>query len=381
MSEREQRGARWRGAAWAAAAVAGCAGLALWGVHEQAGASPSAEASGSKLADRARWAVRVAPVEPGPSSVRRWLGGQVRAEDAAAVAFVLGGRVEARPVDVGDRVEAGDVLARLDTEAVRIGMASSGAQQAQARAQLSQARRDVARAEQLVAAGAAGAEEVEQLRSRVRVLQAAVAQASSGTREARRLRTETTLKAPLSGVVSRVGAREGEVVSGGQPVVWVEADRAVLEVEVGLPEGWLGTVKVGDAVRVRYPLAGVEEGAGEVVSVSRVAERGMGGLYPMRVRLVGPSPRVAPGMTAQVGVDVASPGRWTVPVGAVVDPEGVGPRVFVVRDGVARRVNVALAGWVGQRLAVEGEALGEGVEVVVAGHVGVRDGADVEVRR
>ena len=79
--------------------------------------------------------------------------GRVQAQDEAALAFRIAGRVVERPVNVGDRVEAGQVLARLDPENEVNAPQSTRSALAAARAQLAYARSAFERQRQLLAQG------------------------------------------------------------------------------------------------------------------------------------------------------------------------------------------------------------------------------------
>ena len=77
--------------------------------------------------------------------------GQVEAVREARLAVPVAGRVTARPVNAGDRVSAGQLVAEIDGETAREAAAASAAQIAAAQAQLDVARREVERARALAA--------------------------------------------------------------------------------------------------------------------------------------------------------------------------------------------------------------------------------------
>jgi multidrug efflux pump subunit AcrA (membrane-fusion protein) len=81
------------------------------------------------------------------------LTGHIRADDEPSFAFRLGGRVIERPVNVGARLEAGQVLAKLDPENELSALRSAEAASTAARGQLNYARSDFERQRQLLANG------------------------------------------------------------------------------------------------------------------------------------------------------------------------------------------------------------------------------------
>ena len=88
--------------------------------------------------------------------------------------------------------------------------------------------------------------------------------AAARLREARRLSAEGVLVAPFDGTVVAVGLQPGEFASPGVTVLEVAGDGAV-EVEVEVPETFIESLRPGESVRVRLPLAG-REAAGTVTT-------------------------------------------------------------------------------------------------------------------
>ena len=97
--------------------------------------------------------VRTVTAAKGEAAETVVLTGHVQAEDEPALAFRIGGRMIERPVNVGDRVEAGQVLAKLDPENELNALRSAEAALAAAQGQLTYARGDFERQRQLLANG------------------------------------------------------------------------------------------------------------------------------------------------------------------------------------------------------------------------------------
>jgi RND family efflux transporter MFP subunit len=318
--------------------------------------------------------VVTAPVEATDASRRVRLAGVTRAADRANLAFTLPARLAERPVDIGDSVTAGQVLARLDDTEVRLAERAAAAALTELEARLDQARRDAGRVERLAAARAATVEELEQVRSATAALQAARDAAAARADDARRRVVESTLRAPFAGTVVAVHLEPGEWAAPGAPIVEL-AGSGALEVVVEVPEAVRARLALGQPVDVRLPF--VDRSVDGRVTAGAEAAAGAGGLCPVEVSLGGDGD-VLPGLAAEVALELTPRPALTVPLEAVVNPGATSPAVFRISDGRALRVPVTLGEVLGDRVAVRGE-LAAGDRVAVAGHTVLASGDRVEV--
>ena len=97
--------------------------------------------------------VRTVTVEPQADGETVSLTGQVRAKDQASLAFRLDGRMIERPVNVGDVLTAGQVVARLDPQNQQNALRSAQANLSSAEAVLTQARLTFGRQQELLKDG------------------------------------------------------------------------------------------------------------------------------------------------------------------------------------------------------------------------------------
>jgi len=147
------------------------------------------------------------------------LTGHVQAEDEPALAFRIAGRMIERPVNVGDRVEAGQVLAQLDPENELNALRSAESALAAAQGQLTYARGDFERQRQLLANGHTPRARFDQSQNALQNAQSQVDDAEARLRIARDRVSWTTLEADAPGTVTARGAEPGEVVQAGQMIV------------------------------------------------------------------------------------------------------------------------------------------------------------------
>lgn len=286
----------------------------------------------------------------------------------------------------GDRVEAGQVLARLSRSTLDATIAQNAAQVDRTEAAIAQARAAIAEAQaareqadlalgrtaNLMAGGNASRELFEQRRAAAQTAAARLDSAQNAIRGAeadhalaRAQRQElmvrlahTDIRAPVAGIVSRRSARLGAVVNGGgDPLFRIIQDGAV-ELEADVPELLLARLRQGQRA-VMDTVAGRREGAVRLVSpeVNRVSRLGR-----VRVAPLG-SDGLVLGSFARATIEVERRDGVLVPLSAVLFQPG-GAIVQVVRDGVVDTRPVV----VGLRNSTQAE-IREGVaagEMVVA---------------
>lgn len=351
-------------------------GLAVLGGALAVGAATRSPAPPHGV-DRLRVVVRLAGVEQldGQRSIR--FSGIIRARHRAVLSFSAPARVAERPVDVGQRVRAGDALASLDARGFGNAVGTARAAVAELAVRRAQAERDRVRVNHLVEVKAATSEELEHVAAAADAVRAAYDSASAQLAEAERVQGEAVLRAPFAGTVTAVMLQPGEWAAPGMPVVELSGD-GDLELHVEVPESVVPAVREGLPVTAELPFASQIRLSGRISSVSRAAA-GPGRLFPVVVDLAG-TEGVAAGMTAELLLPMRTDADLTVPLQAVVNPGSSSPAVFVVHEDRAHRVAVEVGQIVGERVAVRGE-LRAGERVVVAGHTQLTEGDQVEVRQ
>jgi HlyD family secretion protein len=336
--------------------------------------------------------------------------GEIVAERYAEVGSSVMGRVVSLPVREGDRVREGDVVARIDAvparseaDAATALLRAVDADEAAARARAEETEKALARSRELheqqllpqadldaaVAARDTAVAQVEAASRRA-------AQARAQLVRARDLLDKTRIVAPLDGIVTRLGVREGEMVVIGiqnmpGTILMTISDLSVVNAEVKVAEADVLGVQVGQPARVTLEARPGRELEGEVVEVgaSALPVEGAGAAareFKVKVRVKDPEAGLKPGLTCDADILVGeSKNALTLPLQAVVvrgERESERSGVFVVEDGVARFRPVE-AGMIGG-LDVEVKGLPEGQEVVAGPWQSLRDlqdGARVKVPR
>lgn len=340
------------------AAVSLASAALLSGCAPQAHASPRGDGAAPAIP------VRLAPVEPGPIPHPIRAAGAVATKDGWDLAFKVGGLLARVEVREGERVARGQVLARLDPTELSAGVR-------QAREGLEKARRDAERVATLVAGDAAPRIAAEDTRTARAIAEAQLAAAEFNLRHA-------TLVAPDDGWVDLRLVEPGEVVAPGRPVLRVSGVGGGFVVRAALADRDVLDLRVGTPATVTLDAAPGRPLAGRVTEIARSAARGTG-TYQVEVALDAPrGVALLSGLTAKVEIARNVAAQGAVPLAAVVDGDGEDGSVFVVEQGVARRVPVRIALLSGDR-AVLAEGIAGVREVVTDGAPRLTDGAIVQV--
>jgi RND family efflux transporter MFP subunit len=163
--------------------------------------------------------VRVVTVERQAAGEAVSLSGQIEAENEVNLSFRVGGRMIARSVNVGDRVKAGQIVARLETEPAENALRAARANLASASSLLTKTRNDFNRQDELLRGGWTTRVRHDQALHAMQAAQAQVDAARAQEAAAEDNLSYTELVADAPGHVTAIGAEPGEVVAAGRMVV------------------------------------------------------------------------------------------------------------------------------------------------------------------
>ena len=359
--------------------------------------------------------VSVSALVRGALSERARYPGELDA-DAADIASFFPGRLLSVEVRVGDRVEAGAVLARLDPVDLAEQIAQAQAQVAAAQAderrvqvELVQARSELARSTLLAEQKLISAQELETQRARVDALRAGGGSASARSTEAKakialldKRLAESVVKAPFAGRVAERYVDPGAIVSGGTRLVRL-VEESPLRMRFEVPEHEVGALAVGAILTVttrghREATSGVDPVKATVTGLAAEVSRDRRVAIAEAI-VAEPPAGWLPGMYAEANVTIMALDNVLVaPSVAVLSrlmPDGrIETGVFIADEGFARWVRVEVMAREGDRVGVapapapalrdpESTAssvqLVEGAKVLTAGHVDLTDGSPIKV--
>jgi membrane fusion protein, multidrug efflux system len=307
--------------------------------------------------------------------------GTVEARVEAEQAFLVLGRIISRPVDIGDQVKKGELLAAIDPLSLELTVASAEAQLASARASLDNAETSYNRQKELFSTNTASEAALEEARQGFEAAQASVQQAEGNLAKAREQLSYANLKAAFDGVVRGVSAEVGQTVSAGQTVVTL-AELGARDVVLDVPDTAIGLFTPGAAFEAAFQLAP------EIRAAARVREVAPNADPLTRTRRVKLTLDNAPeafrlGSTVTAISAAQRPTGLQVPAQAVLQREGEKPRLWVIDDQAEAETRKVTSVEVelGQRKGAAVEILSglkSGARVVVAGVHNLEEGQAVK---
>lgn len=264
-------------------------------------------------------------------------------------------------VEEGDQVKAGQVLARIDGERVRL-------ETQRQLATVHKLENNYRRSQELLAKKLVSAEASDQIRFD---LEAARASYDLANLEL----SYTHITAPMSGVIAQRMVKPGNLIALNAPVFRI-VNTSHLEGVLNVPERESGRLKAGLPLRMWVDAVEGKVFEGKVDRVSPVMDASSGTFRV--VCAFDNAPELRPGMFGRIEVVYDQRANaLTIPRLALLEGEN-DPAVFVVRDNKAVRTPVTL-GYSNGEIAEVLSGLKEGDAVVTAGKVAIRDGSEVQV--
>jgi RND family efflux transporter MFP subunit len=144
---------------------------------------------------------------------------EVRARTESRLAFQVPGRLLRRPAEIGATLRAGDVLAEIDPQDLRLAQNAAQAAVAAADVNAAQAVADLRRFRDLHAQGFISAAELQRRETSARAAEAQLAQARAQAAVQGNQAGYSRLLAPVAGVVTAIEAEPGAVLAAGQTVL------------------------------------------------------------------------------------------------------------------------------------------------------------------
>lgn len=261
--------------------------------------------------------------------------GAISPTDTRVVVPELAGKVDKVMVEEGDYVEAGDILFTLENRDYQLQVNEAQAQLRGANAQLNNAlqgsrdaqimdaktsvnraeqakeqmERELERVETLYEEGFASKQQLEQVElqymntkemhkaalayestvnegataHQIEALNSQVERARVGVEFAERMYNRTIVRAPMSGEVVLIEAKEGQLISNESLAVLILNDNT-MKAMAAVPENYVNNVSVGDEVDIKVPSAKDESFKGQVSYIGKIPPEGSRA-YPMEINI------------------------------------------------------------------------------------------------
>jgi RND family efflux transporter MFP subunit len=303
--------------------------------------------------------------------------GPLVAPGTAIVRAKAGGTLLALAVGEGSRVRAGQVIGRIDLAEVGSRVAERSANLESARAALAQAERTHASNERLAAQNFISPIALETSRSARETARAQLNAAQAALDTTKVALRDTTLVAPIGGIVARRHVLPGEKVSPEQQVLTI-VDLAQLELagQVGTHE----VARVAPGMAVQVNVEGVAQPvAGRIARIAPAAEPGTRSIG-VTIDVPNPKEQLRAGQYALVRATLADDtDRLTLPLAAVGNTSGQ-DHVWVIENGALVRRAVTLGRRDEREARVEIlQGVGAGSQVLAARFDNLREGARASV--
>ena len=327
------------------------------GLLASCSSSSSSKATEEQSADTVRL-VEVAPAEMRALNLSEEFTAQLEAKVVNNITAQAGGRLKQLLVKVGDRVGAGQAVARMEAT-----------QAAQAQIQLADAKTNFARMDELYKVGGVSKAQWEQAKSAVDQAKLAYGNAAENT----------VLRSPISGFVTAKNYDNGDMTSPQLPVVVIQQIAPVKAV-IGVSEQYYSYLKKGAAATLSVDALGEETFSGIVTNIFPTLDP-VTHTVSTEIEVANKDLKLRPGMYARVHLDFGTKEALTVPDKAIVRQAGSGARyVYVFSGGKAVYRAVELGQQQGDLYEVI-SGLNAGDQVIISAPSNLKNGLSVKLRK
>ncbi|MCF8011550.1 MAG: efflux RND transporter periplasmic adaptor subunit [Clostridiales bacterium] len=309
------------------------------------------------------------------------LPGVLKPYKKVVITSSVNGTVDSVHADIGDRVQAGELLCKLDDSTFSI-------QHDQAKTALNlqqisfdDAEKNYQRRKQLYEKDVISKVEFEAAEKQYKMAEEQLKNAEYSYDLATKNLNDTSITSPIKGTVGFKDVSTGENIGPSRPLFKVVRTNPMY-IETGVAEKNIGDIKKGQTVLINVDSIGGKQLEGKVTHIGPVPGQ-QNNTYPIKI-LVQNDGRLKPGMVAVINVVIAEhKDALVVPQKAIIN-ENNKDYVFIVENGkaVKKEVKTGLTkpGVSVDRVCEIIEGLEKGEKVVFVGNDGLKDGSPVETR-
>ncbi|BBS21001.1 TPA: efflux RND transporter periplasmic adaptor subunit [Klebsiella quasipneumoniae subsp. similipneumoniae] len=300
--------------------------------------------------------------------------GEIHAHDETILSFRTGGRIVTRSVDIGDRVNAGQLLATLENTTSQNQLDGAQADYEGAKASAQVAALNVSRMQKLMPTGAIARTQLDNARADWLVARARLKNSESALRNARENLGWTRLIAPQSGMITEVSASAGQVVSGGQSVLTLATGEARDVVfDIAKPDAIPPQEQAG--LRVSLLSDPSVQASAALRDISPQADP-QTRTWRVRATLQNPPLAMALGASVTVTLPATGPHGYALPASAL-SRVGDKPAVYVINPQSQAQLRVVVPAYYTATSVIISGGLEPGDRVITAGVSKLRSGEPV----
>ncbi|KAA6351270.1 Cation efflux system protein CusB [termite gut metagenome] len=321
------------------------------------GGNGNNESAAGNIADE-KPKVKLANVAVRPVAQIQEYTATVEAEVKNHIAPSIPVRISKILVEVGDRVSKGQKLVEMDNTNFH-----------QSKLQFENQQKEFNRIDELYKVGGVSKSDWDAMRTALDVAETTY----------KNLSENTSLQSPISGIITARNFDDGDMFSGGVPVLTVE-QMIPVKLIISVPESYFAKVYKGATASITLDVYGEEVFTGKVSLIYPTVNPATR-TFQVEITLDNKDLRVRPGMFARVTLNYGTLNRVVVPDLAIVKQAGSGDRyVFVYKNGKVSYNKVEL----GRRMGAEYELISgvpDNAQVVIAGQARLLNGMEVEVEQ
>jgi RND family efflux transporter MFP subunit len=309
--------------------------------------------------------------------------GLVAAVDSSGLSFQVGGQVASVEVDIGDRVQKGQVLAVLDPEPYQLDVDAIKAELIKANDNVTKSKAEYERQKRIFEQGAGAERFVEVAEYQYKAARSAVNYQIARLDQVKRNLRKTELLAPYNGTIAWRAVQPNEEVHVGQKILEINAT-GEMEVQLAVPETTIDLIHIDDPATITFPTLPGESTKGRISFIGSAAVKA--NAFPVKVLLIDLNEKVKPGMTAEANLTAKAENQkpgYIVPLQALLPaPEANQGFAFVYdpQTSTVKRTAVRSRG-TQHKKAIVYEGLAVGDIIAVAGVSFLADGMKVKLMK
>ncbi len=212
--------------------------------------------SDSREFNQGKWKYKEYTVQKGTFKILVTANGSIIPIDRVEIKSKASGLIEELPIEQGDYIKKGDLIARLDQKDERAAVSQAQANFDIATAELAKSERSYSRLNKLFIDKLISEEERDQIELELAIARGKLVQATTSFDRAKERFSESIVRAPIDGVILQKYVEKGQIiasgisnVSGGTPIVDI-ADMSSVYIQAGVDEIDIGKMEVGHSALV-----------------------------------------------------------------------------------------------------------------------------------
>jgi RND family efflux transporter MFP subunit len=283
--------------------------------------------------------VRTTTPKAGGAGQELVLPGTLQGYTQSPVAARASGYLKRWTMDIGSRVQKGDLLAEIETPEIDQQLSQAIAARAQTAASLALARSTMERWEALRKKDAVSQQDLDERRSGTAQAQANLASVDANIERLRQLGAFKRVTAPFAGVITRRNVDVGDLIDAGGGsgrALFVLTQTDPLRIYVNVPQSYAQVVKSGQAVKISQPELAGRSFEGKIARTAASIDAATRTMQ-VEIGLSNPDNALLPGAYVLVSLPVAAGSTLTMSTNALL-LRSSGPQVAVVDQN--RRVHL-----------------------------------------